>query len=100
MFKDKELKRNNPIRSLNELLLIPYKNNFEFIIRKKFKEVEQLFLWMLKYAPSYLTGTGSCVFSEFNSENNARNVLKKAPTWCNCFVAKGVNISPLNYIKK
>ncbi len=32
----------------------------------------------LEYAPSRLTGTGACVFAEFNTESAARQVLDTA----------------------
>lgn len=50
---------------------------------------------LLEYAPSRLTGTGACVFAEFDTESAARQVLEKAPAWLHGFVARGVNISPL-----
>ncbi|WP_457913950.1 4-(cytidine 5'-diphospho)-2-C-methyl-D-erythritol kinase [Candidatus Gillettellia adelgis] len=99
IFGDVELKRNTPFRSLNELLLAPYENDCEPIIRKRFFEVDQLILWLLKYAPSRLTGTGACVFSEFDTEITALQVLEKAPAWLHSFVARGVNISPLHQIR-
>ena len=43
-----------------------------------------------------LTGTGACVFAEFDTELAARQVLEQAPEWFNGFVAKGVNLSPLH----
>lgn len=52
--------------------------------------------WLLEYAPSRLTGTGACVFAEFDTESEARQVLEQAPEWLNGFVAKGVNLSPLH----
>ncbi|MBD4800629.1 4-(cytidine 5'-diphospho)-2-C-methyl-D-erythritol kinase, partial [Xanthomonas citri pv. citri] len=52
--------------------------------------------WLLEYAPSRLTGTGACVFAEFDTESEARQVLEQAPEWLNGFVAKGANLSPLH----
>ncbi len=99
IFGDAELKRDTPVRCLNELLLAPYANDCEPIARKRFREVEQLISWLLEYAPSRLTGTGSCVFAEFDTEISARQVLNQAPVWLRGFVARGVNISPLHRIR-
>ncbi|PHM73463.1 4-(cytidine 5'-diphospho)-2-C-methyl-D-erythritol kinase [Xenorhabdus kozodoii] len=96
IFTDPELKRNSPIRTLPALLQAPFANDCEPIARKRFREVEQLVLWLLEYAPSRLTGTGACVFGEFESEASARKVLNQAPEWMQGFVARGVNISPLH----
>ncbi|MDE9445571.1 4-(cytidine 5'-diphospho)-2-C-methyl-D-erythritol kinase [Xenorhabdus bovienii] len=96
IFTDPELKRNSPIRSLPALLQAPFTNDCESIARKRFRKVEQLLSWLLEYAPSRLTGTGACVFGEFESEASARKVLNQSPEWMQGFVAHGVNISPLH----
>lgn len=96
IFTDPELKRNSPIRSLGALLKAPFENDCEMIARKRFREVEQLVSWLLEYAPSRLTGTGACVFSEFETQADALQVLNKAPSWVQGFVAQGVNVSPLH----
>jgi len=95
IFKDVDLTRNSPIRTLDELLQRPFHNDCEPVVRKRFREVDALLSWLLEYAPSRLTGTGSCVFAEFNTESDARQVLELAPKWICGFVARGLNISPL-----
>lgn len=99
IFADPELKRDTPIRPLNALLQATYANDCEPIARKRFREVEQLLSWLLQYAPSRLTGTGACVFAEFDSEPAALQVLNQAPAWLRGFVARGVNVSPLHRIR-
>ena len=96
IFGDPELTRNSPIRDLETLLNQTFVNDCEAIARKRFREVEQLLSWLLEYAPARLTGTGACVFAEFDTEFAARQVLDQAPEWLNGFVARGVNISPLH----
>jgi len=100
IFGDPDLTRNTPKRTVNVLLNTPYANDCEPIARKRFYEVEQLLSWLLEYAPSRLTGTGACVFAEFDTESAARHVLDKAPSWMRGFVAKGVNISPLHRFRE
>ncbi|EPD1738562.1 4-(cytidine 5'-diphospho)-2-C-methyl-D-erythritol kinase, partial [Yersinia enterocolitica] len=99
IFSDPELKRNTPIRPLAALLSAPYANDCEPIARKRFREVEQALSWLLEYAPSRLTGTGACVFAEFDTESSARQVLSIAPEWLHGFVARGVNLSPLHRVR-
>ncbi|MEH0832609.1 4-(cytidine 5'-diphospho)-2-C-methyl-D-erythritol kinase [Pectobacterium cacticida] len=95
VFADPELKRNSPRRDLASLLNQTFVNDCEAIVRKRFPEVEQRLSWLLEYAPARLTGTGACVFAEFDTEFAARQVLDQAPEWLNGFVARGVNLSPL-----
>lgn len=95
IFNDPELPRNTPIRNLETLLNSDFSNDCEVIARKRFREVDALLSWLLEYAPSRLTGTGACVFAEFDTESAARQTLEQAPGWVQGFVARGVNISPL-----
>ncbi|EGT4252788.1 4-(cytidine 5'-diphospho)-2-C-methyl-D-erythritol kinase [Citrobacter amalonaticus] len=96
IFNDPDLPRNTPKRSIETLLNCEFSNDCEVIARKRFREVDAALSWLLEYAPSRLTGTGACVFAEFDTEFRARQVLEQAPEWLNAFVAKGVNLSPLH----
>ena len=96
IFTDPMLKRDTPARPLEQLLREPFHNDCEPIARKRFSEVEQHLSWLLEYAPSRLTGTGACVFAEFDTETAARQVLEHAPAWMHGFVARGANVSALH----
>ena len=96
IFNDPDLPRNTPKRSIKTLLKCEFGTDCEVIARKRFREVDAALSWLLEYAPSRLTGTGACVFAEFDTESRARQVLEQAPEWLKGFVAKGVNLSPLH----
>ncbi|EHG7611824.1 TPA: 4-(cytidine 5'-diphospho)-2-C-methyl-D-erythritol kinase [Citrobacter sedlakii] len=96
IFNDPDLPRNTPKRSIETLLNCEFSNDCEVIARKRFREVDAALSWLLEYAPSRLTGTGACVFAEFDTASRARQVLEQAPEWLEGFVAKGVNLSPLH----
>jgi len=96
VFNDPDLPRKTPVRSINTLLNCEFSNDCQVIVRNRFREVDALLSWLLEYAPSRLTGTGACVFAEFDTEHAARQVLKQAPDWLHGFVARGANLSPLH----
>lgn len=96
IFSDPDLPRNTPKRSLEQLVHSPYKNDCEKIVRNHYPEVEELFNWLVKYAPARLTGTGACVFAEFDNEQDARAVFSVKPEKFTGFVAKSSNYSPLH----
>jgi 4-diphosphocytidyl-2-C-methyl-D-erythritol kinase len=96
IFNDPELPRETPVRSIETLLNCEFSNDCEVIARKRFREVDAALLWLLEYAPSRLTGTGACVFAEFDTELAARQVLEQVPAGLHGFVAQGVNLSPLS----
>lgn len=95
IFGHPDLTRNTPKRTLNALLSTKYENDCEKIVRELFPEVDKALSWLLEYAPSRLTGTGACVFAEFEDEQDARSTFNKLPDWLTGFVARGVNTSPL-----
>jgi len=95
IFSHPQLTRNTIKRELTTLLEEVYENDCEKIVRILYPEVDKQLSWLLQYAPSRLTGTGSCVFAEFSSKGEAESVLSQLPSGTHAFVAAGVNLSPL-----
>ncbi|WP_117233524.1 4-(cytidine 5'-diphospho)-2-C-methyl-D-erythritol kinase [Vibrio maerlii] len=95
IFTHPDLTRNTPKRSLETLLATDYGNDCEKIVRLIYPEVDKQLSWLLQYAPSRLTGTGSCVFAEFDSKSSAESVQNKLSDSVSAFIAKGRNVSPL-----
>lgn len=98
VFQDPELTRDTTKKSHQQLLAEPFANDCEKVVTKHYPEVEQLLAWLLKYAPARLTGTGACVFAEFDSEQEAQAVFAIKPPHLSGFVAQGCNISPLHLL--
>ena len=96
VFSDSDLPRNTPKKPLQQLLQEKYANDCEKVVRDHYSEVEELLNWLVEYAPARLTGTGACVFAEFDDEQSAQLVLQAKPKNCFGFVAKGLNLSPLH----
>lgn len=96
VFKDPNLPRNTPKRKLAELLDSKWANDCEKVVRDQYSEVEDLMQELLQYAPFRLTGTGACIFAEFDTEADAQKVFAHKPKNLFGFVAKGQNISPLH----
>lgn len=95
IFSHPDLTRNTPKRDLETLLNTPSVNDCEKIVRMLYPEVDKQLSWLLQYAPSRLTGTGSCVFAEFSSKAEAKAILAQLSDNVSAFVAQGRNISPL-----
>ncbi len=95
VFSHPDLTRNSPKRELATLLDTQSENDCEKIVRMLYPEVDKQLSWLLQYAPSRLTGTGSCVFAEFTSKSEAESLLTQLPDDVSAFVAQGRNISPL-----
>ncbi len=74
-----------------------FSNVFEPVVRNKYPEIAQAIDWLSSFSSTNarLTGTGSCLFSPFESEEKAKLVLDQLPNKWQGFVAKGLNKSPL-----
>ncbi|MBD1389744.1 4-(cytidine 5'-diphospho)-2-C-methyl-D-erythritol kinase [Neiella sp. HB171785] len=71
-------------------------NDCQQLVAKTYPQVEKALRWLLEYAPSKLTGTGSCVFASFETQQQAHQALLDLPEPMTGFVAKGCNTSPLH----
>lgn len=96
VFQDPNLPRNTPKRSLDKLLSDKWANDCEKVVREHYSEVEELMKLLVKYAPFRLTGTGACIFAEFDTKAEAEKVFAHKPQNVFGFVAKGQNVSPLH----
>ncbi|WP_343298351.1 4-(cytidine 5'-diphospho)-2-C-methyl-D-erythritol kinase [Pasteurella multocida] len=96
VFSDPDLIRNTPKQSLEQLLNQKYANDCEKVVLNHYPEVEEILHRLLQYAPSRLTGTGACVFAEFNDEESAQLAFQTIPKNYFGFVAQGLNKSPLH----
>ena len=96
VFQHPDLKRDTPKQSWHELKQADWHNDCEPLVKKNYPEVEKALRWLIEYAPSRMTGTGACVFAEFEHEAHAREILALMPTWLHGFVARGENLSPLH----
>ena len=100
IFQDPNLPRNTPKKSLGQLLSESYVNDCEKVVINHYSNVEKALNWLLQYAPARLTGTGACVFAEFDHEAEAQSVFRQKPETFFGFVAKGLNVSPLHAMLK
>jgi 4-diphosphocytidyl-2-C-methyl-D-erythritol kinase len=73
-------------------------NDCEYVVSKEYPEVKKALQWLRQHGSAQLTGTGACVFSTFTNQVQAEAVLQKTPTEWECFVAKGINHSPLQHL--
>ncbi|URJ30319.1 4-(cytidine 5'-diphospho)-2-C-methyl-D-erythritol kinase [Candidatus Blochmannia vicinus (nom. nud.)] len=86
----------SPYRSMRDLLSASFSNDLEEIVKEIAPEIKVYFNYLSQYAPTRLTGTGSCIFSEFNTEYLAYQVQSYLPSWIKSIVTRGINLSPLH----
>lgn len=96
IFNDSGLTRDcTPIR-ICDLSGVLKTNVCEPIACKHYPEIAEAIKWLSGYnRNARMTGTGACVFAEFNSQHEAEELMQRLPVKWQGFVAKGVNQSPL-----
>lgn len=95
VFQHSDLPRDTPKLNLETLLSSPWHNDCESLVANLYPQVAKALAWLVECAPSRMTGTGACVFGEFEHQSEALAVLEKLPENMRGFVSKGLNISPL-----
>jgi 4-diphosphocytidyl-2-C-methyl-D-erythritol kinase len=95
IFQSPALTRDTPKLSLANLMERNWSNDCQKLVTAHYPQVANALDWLLEYAPSRMTGTGACVFGEFEQEQQALAALAQLPPMMTGFVAKGMNRSPL-----
>lgn len=90
-----ELTRNTPPITIGEFLRNGGHNDCEPIVRRRYKDVDEALNWLTNFAPARMTGTGSCIFAMFPTEQQALTVAQKPLDGCRIIVAKIINKSPV-----
>ncbi len=94
IFSQHELTRNDLAITIRAFLGAGGKNSCQPVVEKLYPPVRNARIWLEKFAPTRMTGTGSCLFAAFDSEAAAQSVLEQLPGEWEGFIAQGVNRSP------
>jgi len=96
IFGARELTRNTaPIR-IADFLAGQAGNDCESVVRRQVPEVDKAMQWLDQYAPARLTGTGSCIFAEFDDNEAAHRAVSSLNHEWQTWVTRGYNRSLLH----
>jgi 4-diphosphocytidyl-2-C-methyl-D-erythritol kinase len=95
VFGEAELTRDTPAITMSAFRAGRTRNDCEPVVRRLYPEVAHALDWLAQFGESRLTGTGACVFAAFDSEQEARSVGARVPARWQAFVARGIDVSPL-----
>ena len=96
IFSLPNLPRNTPKINFCDYSFANTHNDCQESVCERDPNVAKALHWLLEYAPSRMTGTGSCVFAMFDERQEALNVQSLLPQGSSSFVASGVNTSLLH----
>lgn len=95
IFQDSDLKRDsNPIR-IPPFSVVARSNDLEPVVCRDYPEVARHLAWLKQFGDAWMTGSGACVFAEFDTEAGARSVLRQLPMTMRGVVARGLDRHPL-----
>jgi 4-diphosphocytidyl-2-C-methyl-D-erythritol kinase len=95
IFQATELTRNSPLITIRAFFESGGRNDCEPVVRSRFPDVSDALDWLARFEPARLTGTGACVFAAFASAPEAERVAARVPDRWRSFVARGLNVSPM-----
>ena len=74
---------------------LPGRNDLEPVVCRRHPQVARHLEWLRRHAEARMTGSGACVFSAFDTEDQARRVLAELPADMRGVVARGLDRHPL-----
>lgn len=95
IFSDKNLTRDTKSIRMSDFLSGQHQNDCLDVVRKLYQPVENALLDLNTFSEARLTGTGACVFAQFDSEKLAREAYTSLHKRWQVYLTKGLNRSPL-----
>ena len=71
------------------------RNDLQPVVCEMFPQVQKAIEWLSQFAEAKMTGSGACVFAEFDSQQSAQSVLESAPAEFKGVVARGLDQHPM-----
>jgi 4-diphosphocytidyl-2-C-methyl-D-erythritol kinase len=96
IFSAKNLTRNSKSITIADFMAGQHQNDCVEVVCQQYQPVKDALFALSEFSEARLTGTGACVFAQFDSEDAAYDAYKslKNDKW-QVYLAKGVNESPL-----
>ena len=101
IFSDLELTRNSPAIKICDLRagainLDSLSNVCEPVAIRHYPEIAEVITALKQHGKARMTGTGACVFVDFETQAQARQAQQALPEHWDAFVARAMNTSPLH----
>ncbi len=95
IFQDQDLIRDSIPLTISPFSFVAGRNDLEAVVCRHYPEVAAHLAWLKQRGAARMTGSGACVFAEFGSEAEAREVLAGLPQTMRGIVARGLDRHPL-----
>ena len=95
IFSDKDLTRNSKSIKIDDFTAGQQQNDCLAVVRERYQPVKDALVDLSQYSEARLTGTGACVFAQFDSEMAAVKAYESLRDKWQVYLARGKNESPL-----
>jgi 4-diphosphocytidyl-2-C-methyl-D-erythritol kinase len=95
IFSAKNLTRNSKSIKIADFIAGQHQNDCVEVVCQRYQSVKDALVDLSAFSEARLTGTGACVFAQFDSEAAAVNAFQSLKAKWQVYLTKGVNESPL-----
>jgi len=95
IFLAKNLTRNSKSITISDFIAGQHQNDCVEVVCQRYQPVKDALVVLSEFSEARLTGTGACVFAQFDSEDEAVNAYESLKNKWQVYLAKGLNESPL-----
>jgi 4-diphosphocytidyl-2-C-methyl-D-erythritol kinase len=95
IFSAKDLTRNSKSIKIGDFIAGQHQNDCLGVVRERYQSVKDALVDLSDFSEARLTGTGACVFAQFDSESAAIEAYESLKGKWQVYLAKGINESPL-----
>ncbi|MGZ5010962.1 MAG: 4-(cytidine 5'-diphospho)-2-C-methyl-D-erythritol kinase [Methylobacter sp.] len=95
IFLSKNLTRDSKSIRIADFIAGQRQNDCLGVVRERYQSVKEALVDLSEFSEARLTGTGACVFAQFDSEKTASNAYRSLQKKWQAYLVKGVNESPL-----
>ncbi|MFI3219866.1 MAG: 4-(cytidine 5'-diphospho)-2-C-methyl-D-erythritol kinase [Methylococcales bacterium] len=95
IFSTKELTRNSKSIKIADFVAGQHQNDCIEVVCQRYPSVQSALADLADFSEARLTGTGACVFAQFDSQELADRAYQSLKSKWQVYLAKGINESPL-----
>ncbi|MDD4904526.1 MAG: 4-(cytidine 5'-diphospho)-2-C-methyl-D-erythritol kinase [Methylobacter tundripaludum] len=95
VFLSKDLTRNSKSIRIADFIAGQHQNDCLGVVRERYQSVKDALVDLSEFSEARLTGTGACVFAQFDSEEAAVSAYRSLQKRWQVYLVRGVNESPL-----
>jgi 4-diphosphocytidyl-2-C-methyl-D-erythritol kinase len=95
IFSSKELTRYSKSITISDFTAGQHQNDCIKVVSQRYPSVQRALLDLSEFSEARLTGTGACVFAQFDSQESAVSAYQSLNSKWQVYLAKGLNESPL-----